>query len=187
MEHPEPRPNQSADGIFENLDPSNDLPMPPLESDEQRVYGSLKRIQYWMDDSFALPCCRRRVGLDPVIGLLPFVGDFASAVISLAFVARAAPVLSKYTIVRMLSNVWIDAVVGTVPLLGDVFDIGWKANERNLAIFEDQMKVGGKARRDADLRWILTVVFCFFVFCFLTTLIVITLVVVLILYLTGNL
>jgi hypothetical protein len=175
-------------GIFANLDPANPAPMPPLNEAEQRAYKTLKRIKYVMDDAIPLPCFKdRRVGLDPIMGIIPFVGDFGSAVVSLVMVARASPVLSRYTVIRMLVNVWIDAVTGVVPVVGDVFDIGWKANERNLAIFENHMKIGAQARRDIDRRWVIIVALGFFIFCCLTTALVLALIILLILYLTGTL
>lgn len=174
-----------SSGMFENLDPVNDAPMPQLKNDEERVHESLKKIKYWMDDRFKLG--GRQFGLDPIVGLVPFVGDFASSLVSLAFVARAAPVLSKYTVTRMLVNVWIDGCIGAIPLLGDVFDVGWKANERNLAIFEDHMKVGGQARRNTDRLWVIKVaLFCVAIYA-ITTIMVLVGIVFLVLYLTGSL
>ena len=174
-------------GIFANLDPTNPAPMPPLNEAEQRAYKTLKRIQYVMDDAFRLPFFKdRRVGLDPIIGLVPFVGDFGSSLVSLFIVARASPVLSKYTVTRMLVNVWIDAVTGVVPVVGDLFDIGWKANQRNLAIFEDHMKVGAKARRDVDKQWVVMVALSFVIFCCLTTALVLGLIIWLIIFLIGK-
>ena len=162
------------------LNPSNAAPMPPLSSRERRTYDRLRRIEWWMDDSGKI--CGRPVGLDPLVGLLPVLGDGASALISLALVARAAPDLNKYTVVRMLVNVWIDAVVGTIPLVGDLFDVGWKANSRNVAIFEDHMKRGGSERQDMDRKWLISVVIGFFVACFFCTMATIGLTVVLVLY-----
>jgi Domain of unknown function (DUF4112) len=158
--------------IFQNLDPDNPAPMPQLSPSEQRAYDTIKRLQYLMDDCITIPCCgQRKMGLDPIIGMLPGIGDFGSALISLFIIARMSPTLSRYTILRMLVNVWIDAVTGVFPLLGDIFDIGWKANQRNVAIFEDQIKVGGEARMNTDRRWIIMVVLGFFAFCAFTTLI----------------
>ena len=162
------------------LNPSNPAPLPALSNRQTRTHERLKKMQWWMDESVQI--CGRPMGLDPFVGLLPFVGDCASALVSLVLVAKAAPDLNRYTVVRMLVNVWIDAVVGTVPLMGDVFDVGWKANQRNVAIFEDHMKQGDEARKDMDRRWLITVVTCFFVFCFLCTLATIALTVVVILY-----
>jgi hypothetical protein len=176
-------------GIFQNLDPENDQPMPELQRKEQKVYARMKRIQYVMDDLVEIPILgiNRRMGIDPIIGLIPFVGDASSALVSLTLVAGAAPVLSRYTVIRMLINVWIDAVVGLVPLVGDLFDFGWKANARNVAIFEDHMKVGAQKKKDADRAFVIGVVIAFLLICLFSALIVLSLLVLLILFLTGNL
>ena len=141
-----------------------ELPPLTLNPREQKTYERLKKIHYWMDESVTI--CGRRVGLDPIVGLLPVIGDGASAVVSLVLVAQAAPDLSRYTVARMLANVWIDAVTGVVPVVGDLFDVGWKANERNVAIFEDHMRQGKERRRDADRTWLCGVVLFFVAFCF---------------------
>jgi hypothetical protein len=87
----------------------------------------------------------------------------------------------------MLVNVYIDAVTGVVPVVGDIFDVGWKANERNLAIFEDHMKIGAEARNSIDRKWLIMVVIGFFLFVGFCICVVLALVILLILWLTGNL
>jgi hypothetical protein len=177
---------------LERISAAAQLPPPPnplllLNPREQEAHATLSKIQYYMDDWVRIPGTQRRIGLDPLIGLLPLVGDVGSAMVSLGFVARAAPVLSRYTVLRMLVNVWIDAVVGVVPLLGDVFDVGWKANQRNLKLFEKHMEVGATQQAKADRRWVVRIVIAFVVVCLVTTLTTLALVVVLVLYLTGKL
>ena len=163
--------------------------MRPLDPREQRAHATLSKIEYWMDNSIPLPFTKgkHRIGLDPIIGIIPLVGDFGSALVSLAFVARAAPTLSRYTVLRMLYNVWIDSVIGVVPLLGDIFDIGHKANKKNLKLFEEHMAVGAELRDQVDKRWLGRVVFLFFLFCAATTIIMLALFILLVLYLTGHL
>jgi len=97
-------------------------------------------------------------------------------------VARAAPQLNRYTVVRMLTNVWIDTVTGVVPVLGDLFDVGWKANQRNVLIFEDHMKQGRRARQDVDKAWLIGVVLFFFAFCCFCAFATIVITVVLVLF-----
>lgn len=107
---------------------------------EQKAYKDLQWIAHIMDDAFKVPCTKdRRVGLDPIIGLVPGLGDMASACVSLVFILRASPLLRKRTISRMLCNVGVDFFVGLVPLFGDLFDFYFKANNLNLKIFEAQM------------------------------------------------
>jgi hypothetical protein len=88
-----------------------------------------------LDSWFRIPGTSIRFGIDGIIGLVPGVGDIlaglASCIIILAAWARGAPYV---TIARMLVNLAMDVIIGTVPLFGDIFDIAWKANRRNYAL-----------------------------------------------------
>jgi hypothetical protein len=88
-----------------------------------------------LDSWFRIPGTSIRFGIDGIIGLVPGVGDIlaglASCIIILAAWARGAPYV---TIARMLVNLALDVIIGTVPLFGDIFDIAWKANRRNYAL-----------------------------------------------------
>ena len=91
-----------------------------------------------MDDAIPIPFTRVRIGIDPVLGLIaPGVGDGISALthVTLLFAAfrLGAP---RLLLLRMALNAAIDAAVGSVPILGDVFDVGWKANRRNLVLLD---------------------------------------------------
>jgi hypothetical protein len=109
---------------------SDDAPPPPALR-EARV---LARI---LDNLVRVPGTRFRVGLDPLLGLLPGVGDWVGwAVGSHLLVTAARLRVPLPTLLRMAGNVLIDAVAGTVPLLGDLFDAAWKANAKNLALLE---------------------------------------------------
>ena len=156
--------------MFQNLNPVNENDMPSnMTPAQERTYKRMKKLQYIMDDCFEIPIIKKRMGLDPLIGFIPWFGDFGSALISVFMVAQAAPELSRYTIVRMLVNLWIDAITGIVPFVGDIFDIGWKANERNVAIFEDHIKSGVDERTNTDRKWLFTIFLTFFLFCFVST------------------
>ncbi len=90
-----------------------------------------------LDNAVRVPGTSFRFGLDPVLGLIPGLGDVAGAALS-GYVVLLASQLGAPTavIARMLGNVVIDTVGGTVPLIGDLFDAGWKSNSRNLALLE---------------------------------------------------
>lgn len=107
---------------------------------EQRAYRDLQRIAHVMDEAFRIPCTSKTFGIDPIIGLIPFFGDIACGIVSLIFIARASPVLRKRTLSRMLCNVMVDFSVGSIPFFGDMFDFYFKANQRNLELFERHMK-----------------------------------------------
>jgi hypothetical protein len=116
-----------------------------------RRLARLRRIAWLMDRS--IPVGRFRIGLDPIIGLVPGIGDWLGAAISTWVIYEAIrlgvpiPVLA-----RMGLNVVVEAVVGAVPVLGDLFDATWQANMRNLRLVERHYD---PSRRPRSLRWIL--------------------------------
>jgi hypothetical protein len=89
-------------------------------------------LEILLDEAFVIPGTGIRFGLDGIIGLVPGLGDILAGILSLIIplVAwiRGVPYI---TLVRMLTNVSIGLLVGTIPILGDAFDIFWKANRRN--------------------------------------------------------
>lgn len=103
-----------------------------------------------MDRAVRIPGTRFRVGLDGIIGLMPGFGDVAGAVIAaypLWVGARAgAP---PEVLLRMLGNLAVDAVLGAVPILGDIFDFAWKANSRNVQLLEGWTEEPGRVRRSS--------------------------------------
>jgi hypothetical protein len=98
----------------------------------------VRRLVRVMDDSITVPGTNFRFGLDAILGLFfPGAGDAVTAVSQVALVAAAIRARAPgVTIARMLLNVALDAVAGSVPILGDLFDAGFKANRRNLQIVE---------------------------------------------------
>ena len=98
---------------------------------------NLDLLSHLLDDFLRIPGTHIRFGLDGIIGLIPGVGDIlgamASWIIILAAWLRGVP---RVTLARMLANVAIETIVGTIPILGDAFDIAWKANRRNFALLE---------------------------------------------------
>ena len=100
-----------------------------------------------LDSAIVIPGTSMRFGLDPIIGLVPGLGDLAGAVLSGYIVIEGIRMgVSRAGVVRMLANVGIDAIVGSVPVLGDLFDAGWKANNRNVALIERHMASPGATR-----------------------------------------
>ena len=78
-----------------------------------------------------------RIGLDPILGLVPGVGDLIGAALSVYLVREASKLgISKWIVLRMLGNVGIEALIGVVPVVGDLFDAAFKANVRNLRLLE---------------------------------------------------
>src|SRR5688572_21245158 len=90
-----------------------------------------------MDDAVRVPGTNVRVGLDALIGLVPGVGDLAGGLTTAyTIVAGERMGAPRSVLVRMVFNVLVDTVVGSIPLLGDLFDIGYKANRRNVQLLE---------------------------------------------------
>lgn len=91
-----------------------------------------------LDSAARVPGTNIRFGLDAVLGLIPGLGDAAGAVFSGYLILLGSRMgLPKHIITRMVTNVAIDTIVGGVPLLGDLFDVAWKSNTRNLALLEE--------------------------------------------------
>lgn len=116
--------------------------------DGTRTPRHLSRFATVLDTVFRIPGTRFRFGLDPLIGLIPGVGDFLSGSLSgyILFVAAREGV-SKAVLLRMLANVAIDTVFGSIPLLGDLFDVWWKANTRNLQLLQRHRAQPANTRR----------------------------------------
>jgi hypothetical protein len=92
-----------------------------------------------LDDRFQIPGTNIRFGLDAVIGLIPGVGDAISATLSSYLIWRAHQLgVSKFTLLRMAGNMAVDTVIGAVPLVGDVFDMSFRSNRRNLELLRRQ-------------------------------------------------
>ena len=107
--------------------------------------GAIERMRlvaHTLDEGIQVPGADTRVGLDPIVGILPGAGDTAVAVVSLYLIVEAARMgVSTSTLFRMLANVGVDAVVGSIPVVGVVFDAFWKANTWNLELALDDLAV----------------------------------------------
>jgi hypothetical protein len=118
-----------------------DAPGPPTEDVAvARRLADLRRLSHYLDSAVRVPGTNRRIGLDPVLGLLPVVGDAPTTALSAYIVAEAAALgAPRATVARMVLNLLVDAVVGAVPLAGDLFDAVWKANERNVRLLDERL------------------------------------------------
>jgi hypothetical protein len=119
-----------------DLEKAFDLDIDSLPETVDR--GAVRRMRFVaavLDDSIRIPGTDYRVGLDPIVGVLPVAGDAVTGAVSLYIVAEAANLgVSLTTLVRMIGNIAVDVVGGSVPILGDIFDAAWKANTRNLEL-----------------------------------------------------
>ena len=116
----------------------------PLRGWHAERVRSMARV---LDSAVRIPGTPVRFGLDAVLGLIPGVGDVVGAAAAGYIVLAAARLGAPPSVlVRMLLNVGVDTVVGAVPLLGDLFDLGWRSNTRNVALLERHLADPGGAR-----------------------------------------
>jgi len=112
---------------------------------------TLLALEILLDEAFVIPGTGIRFGLDGIIGLVPGLGDvlagLLSLVIPLAAWIRGVPYV---TLARMAANLGIGVLVGSVPVLGDIFDIAWKANRRNYRLLQRHL---GESRRHTWRDW----------------------------------
>ena len=112
--------------------------------------NALRRVR-WLadlfDDRFSLPGTGRRFGLDGILGLIPGIGDAATGAVSLYLAAEAWRIGMPITkILRMGVNIGIDTALGAVPLVGDLFDFAWKANQKNVRLVLDHLERNGQGQ-----------------------------------------
>ena len=100
-------------------------------------YRNLERLAWVLDSSIRIPGLNVRIGLDGLLGLIPGFGDTLGALLSSSLLAEAARLgAPRSVLLKMALNIAIDALLGAIPILGDLFDFAWKANQRNLALLE---------------------------------------------------
>ena len=99
--------------------------------------ASLNLLASLLDDVFRIPGTTIRFGLDPLIGLVPGIGDLITSAASFLIIFSAwQRRLPRVTVARMMANVAIDTVLGTFPFFGDIFDTAWKSNRKNLNLLQ---------------------------------------------------
>ena len=120
---------------------------------DTRAGRGLRRLARFMDSSIRLPG-GYRIGWDGIIGLVPGIGDVVGLGVSAWIVFGAARLgASRATLARMAGNVALESVVGAVPVLGDLFDFAFKANERNMRLLERHAREPERLSRHSR-RWV---------------------------------
>ena len=108
-----------------------------LTSRQIQGLEALRKVAHLLDSAFVVPGTSYRVGLDPILGLVPGLGDLVSPLFTIGILWQARELgLPRIVQLRMIFNVAIDSVLGVVPLVGDLFDFAWKSNTMNLALLE---------------------------------------------------
>lgn len=162
----------------------------PIESESKALAraSALQRIRtltHILDNAIPIPGTTHRIGLDPIIGLVPGGGDTVGTLLSAYIVLEALRFnLPKETLVRMVSNLALDGVLGTMPLLGDLFDLGWKANSQNLALLEEHAAHPDDSRA-ADRGFVIFIAVVVVAMALLITLLIATLISLLVRAITG--
>jgi hypothetical protein len=105
---------------------------PPLDAS---LPAELEMLARWMDSAFRIPGVGVRFGFDALLGLFPGVGDVTTSLASLYILSAAHRYnVSRITLTRMALNILLETIIGAVPLIGDLFDVYWKSNQRNVEL-----------------------------------------------------
>lgn len=129
---------------------------------DDRAVPALRKWSVLLDSAFRVPGTRITFGLDPILGLIPGVGDLTTPLFSALLLIHAVRLrIPRVVQVRMLFNAAIDLALGFVPVVGDLFDFGFKANVRNLALLERHARPGTEATA-ADWVFVLLVLVVLF-------------------------
>jgi hypothetical protein len=115
-----------------------------------KIDPQLELLAYWMDTAFRVPGLGIRFGFDAIIGLIPGLGDLITSLISLYILAAARRYgVPRATLMRMTFNIAVDTIAGSVPFLGDAFDVYWKANRMNVALLRRHVQSTPQQQRAA--------------------------------------
>lgn len=119
---------------------ADELDIDALSSRDRAALERARSASTLLDEAIRIPGIGYRIGIDPIIGLLPVSGDAVGAVLSLYIVAESARLgVPRKTLARMLVNIGVDTVGGSIPIAGSLLDVVWKANERNVSLLENHL------------------------------------------------
>jgi hypothetical protein len=120
----------------------------PDDDDRALAHERIEKLAWLMDNSIPLGS-KFSIGLDPLIGLIPGIGDVVGTLVSTFLIVQAHKAgVAKATLLRMVANVGLDAIVGVIPFFGDLFDFAFKANRRNLELYRESIAGVHDTRRD---------------------------------------
>jgi hypothetical protein len=113
----------------------------PIEAQTSSI-RRLRRLSYLLDDVIRIPGTPYRIGIDPLLDVLPIGGDFLGTAFSVYIVLEAARLgVPRAALVQMVLNILLDTVISTVPVLGTVVDATWKANRKNIALLQEHLDI----------------------------------------------
>lgn len=111
--------------------------------------NKLRRISRILDNAIPIPGTKIRFGLDPILGLLPGGGDTITGGISAYIVVEAARMgVPREVLGKMVANILLDSFAGTIPVLGDLFDVGWKSNIKNIELLERHLNIAEPSKNN---------------------------------------
>ena len=109
--------------------------LPRLGRNPAEIRRRVEAMEYLLERAFTIPGINRKIGMDALLGLVPVVGDVATAAMGAYIVWEARNLgMSKLKLLRMMGNLGFDTAIGAIPLVGDLFDVAFRSNSRNLAI-----------------------------------------------------
>jgi hypothetical protein len=119
-----------------------------VKESDARTLAALRKWSVLLDSAFRVPGTKMTFGLDPILGLIPGLGDVTTPLFSALVLLHAVRWrIPRVIVLRMLINAVADLAIGAIPFLGDFIDFGWKANVRNLALLERYARPGTPASR----------------------------------------
>lgn len=139
---------------------TNPLPTPAsrLDPANAATLNRLRSLSRVLDQAITIPGTGISIGIDPILGLLPFAGDYLGAALSGYIVLQAGLLgLPRATLLRMVLNIIFDTILGSLPVVGDLFDFVWKANSKNVELLEAHLN-SPRSSKKADL-WFLALLF----------------------------
>jgi Domain of unknown function (DUF4112) len=111
----------------------------------------LEALAHLLDSAFQIPGTNHRVGIDALLGLIPGIGDLVSTALASYIIWEAKQLgLPRWKIARMIGNVAVDTTVGAIPFAGDLFDVAFRANRRNMKILRDHLERTGAVPKTID-------------------------------------
>jgi hypothetical protein len=121
---------------------------PANRASRQQRLARIDALANLLDSALVVPGTNIRFGLDAIVGLVPGIGDFVMSLVSLYIVHEARQLgAPAHLLVRMVANIAIDGIVGSAPLVGDIFDVMWRANRRNMALLHGHLRSQGEFAR----------------------------------------
>ena len=115
---------------------------------ETETYKRLENLANLLDNAFNIPGTSYNIGIDPILGIFPLVGDYLGLFLSSYILWESAKLgASKYTISSMAVNLIIDMLIGVFPFFGDIFDVAWKANDKNIVLLKNHLQSPQKQKK----------------------------------------